>query len=91
MTSLAPPLCAGIQKNAQALQHMLKHPLLYRSSKPKLDTLQKHYVPKERRVNLCLPEHANGPLGLPQVQLSTGHAFPVPHMLPACCYDCVRR
>ncbi|XP_023501488.1 X-ray radiation resistance-associated protein 1 isoform X6 [Equus caballus] len=58
----------GIQKNAQALQHMLKHPLLYRSSKPKLDTLQKHYVPKERRVNLCLPEHANGPLGLPQAQ-----------------------
>ncbi|XP_046540748.1 X-ray radiation resistance-associated protein 1 isoform X4 [Equus quagga] len=40
----------GIQKNAQALQHMLKHPLLYRSSKPKLDTLQKHYVPKERRA-----------------------------------------
>nr|XP_008524359.1 PREDICTED: X-ray radiation resistance-associated protein 1 isoform X4 [Equus przewalskii] len=36
----------GIQKNAQALQH----PLLYRSSKPKLDTLQKHYVPKERRA-----------------------------------------
>nr|XP_008524356.1 PREDICTED: X-ray radiation resistance-associated protein 1 isoform X2 [Equus przewalskii] len=54
----------GIQKNAQALQH----PLLYRSSKPKLDTLQKHYVPKERRVNLCLPERANGPLGLPQAQ-----------------------
>ncbi|XP_070480250.1 X-ray radiation resistance-associated protein 1 isoform X4 [Equus przewalskii] len=40
----------GIQKNVQALQHMLKHPLLYRSSKPKLDTLQKHYVPKERRA-----------------------------------------
>ncbi|XP_070480256.1 X-ray radiation resistance-associated protein 1 isoform X10 [Equus przewalskii] len=58
----------GIQKNVQALQHMLKHPLLYRSSKPKLDTLQKHYVPKERRVNLCLPERANGPLGLPQAQ-----------------------
>uniref|UniRef100_A0A5F5PRX3 X-ray radiation resistance associated 1 n=1 Tax=Equus caballus TaxID=9796 RepID=A0A5F5PRX3_HORSE len=43
----------GIQKNAQALQHMLKHPLLYRSSKPKLDTLQKHYVPKERRELSC--------------------------------------
>ncbi|XP_014645814.1 PREDICTED: X-ray radiation resistance-associated protein 1 [Ceratotherium simum simum] len=40
----------GIQKNAQALQHMLKHPLLYRSSKPRLDTLQKHYVPKEKRA-----------------------------------------
>ncbi|KAL2806771.1 X-ray radiation resistance-associated protein 1 isoform 5 [Daubentonia madagascariensis] len=38
----------GIQKNAQALQHMLKHPLLYHPSKPKLDTLQKHYVPKEK-------------------------------------------
>ncbi|XP_003781410.1 X-ray radiation resistance-associated protein 1 [Otolemur garnettii] len=40
----------GIQKNAQALQHMLKHPILYRSSKPKLDAFQKHYVPKERRA-----------------------------------------
>ncbi|XP_062950356.1 X-ray radiation resistance-associated protein 1 isoform X2 [Cynocephalus volans] len=40
----------GIQKNAQALHHMLKYPLLYRSSKPKLDTLQKHYVPKEKRA-----------------------------------------
>uniref|UniRef100_A0A2K6FTE6 X-ray radiation resistance associated 1 n=1 Tax=Propithecus coquereli TaxID=379532 RepID=A0A2K6FTE6_PROCO len=40
----------GIQKNAQALQHMLKHPLLCRSSKPKLDTLQKHYVPKEKQA-----------------------------------------
>ncbi|XP_014446094.1 X-ray radiation resistance-associated protein 1 isoform X2 [Tupaia chinensis] len=40
----------GIQKNAQALQHMLKHPLLYRSSKAKLDTPQKHYFPKEKRA-----------------------------------------
>ncbi|XP_057409021.1 X-ray radiation resistance-associated protein 1 isoform X6 [Balaenoptera acutorostrata] len=40
----------GIQKNAQALQHMLKHPLVYRSCKPRLDTLQKHYVPKEKRT-----------------------------------------
>ncbi|XP_066894592.1 X-ray radiation resistance-associated protein 1 isoform X1 [Kogia breviceps] len=40
----------GIQKNAQALQHMLKHPLVYCSCKPKLDTLQKHYVPKEKRT-----------------------------------------
>nr|XP_055138916.1 X-ray radiation resistance-associated protein 1 isoform X11 [Symphalangus syndactylus] len=38
----------GIQKNAQALQEMLKHPLLCHSSKPKLDTLQKPYVPKKR-------------------------------------------
>lgn len=41
---------AGLQKNAQALQRMLKCPLLYRSSKPRLDAFQKHYVPKERRV-----------------------------------------
>ncbi|XP_072825320.1 X-ray radiation resistance-associated protein 1 isoform X3 [Vicugna pacos] len=40
----------GIQKNAQALQHMLKHPLLHRSCKPRLDSLQKHYVPKEKRT-----------------------------------------
>ncbi|KAM5317718.1 X-ray radiation resistance-associated protein 1 isoform 2-T2 [Glossophaga mutica] len=40
----------GIQKNAQALQHMLKHPVLYCSSKPRRDTLQKHYVPKEKRA-----------------------------------------
>ncbi|XP_040140876.1 X-ray radiation resistance-associated protein 1 isoform X2 [Ictidomys tridecemlineatus] len=40
----------GIQKNAQALQHMLKHPLLCHPSKPKLDTIQKHYVPKEKRA-----------------------------------------
>ncbi|XP_059786795.1 X-ray radiation resistance-associated protein 1 isoform X5 [Balaenoptera ricei] len=40
----------GIQKNAQALQHMLKHPLVYRSCKPRLDALQKHYVPKEKRT-----------------------------------------
>ncbi|XP_076969689.1 X-ray radiation resistance-associated protein 1 isoform X2 [Tamandua tetradactyla] len=40
----------GIQKNAQALQHMLKHPLLYRSSKPRMDTFQKPYIPKEKRA-----------------------------------------
>ncbi|KAM8923096.1 X-ray radiation resistance-associated protein 1 isoform 1-T1 [Lycaon pictus] len=40
----------GIQKNTQALQHMLKYPLLCRSSKPRLDKLQKHYVPKEKRA-----------------------------------------
>ncbi|DAA21910.1 TPA: X-ray radiation resistance-associated protein 1 [Bos taurus] len=28
----------------------VKHPLVYRSSKPRLDTLQKHYVPKEKRT-----------------------------------------
>ncbi|XP_042636886.1 X-ray radiation resistance-associated protein 1 [Orycteropus afer afer] len=40
----------GIQKNAQALQHMLKHPLLYRSSKPRMDTFQKPFVLKEKRA-----------------------------------------
>ncbi|XP_036894306.1 X-ray radiation resistance-associated protein 1 isoform X1 [Sturnira hondurensis] len=40
----------GIQKNAQALQHMLKHPVLYCSSKPRQDALQRHYVPKEKRA-----------------------------------------
>ncbi|XP_004382027.1 X-ray radiation resistance-associated protein 1 isoform X3 [Trichechus manatus latirostris] len=39
----------GIQKNAQALQHMLKHPLTYRSSKPKMDTFQKPFFPKQKR------------------------------------------
>ncbi|KAM9221966.1 X-ray radiation resistance-associated protein 1 isoform 4-T4 [Dugong dugon] len=39
----------GIQKNAQALQRMLKHPLTYRSSKPKMDTFQKPFFPKQKR------------------------------------------
>ncbi|XP_069891112.1 X-ray radiation resistance-associated protein 1 isoform X4 [Dipodomys merriami] len=39
----------GIQKNAQALQRMLKYPLLCRSSKPKLDSIQKPYIPKRKR------------------------------------------
>uniref|UniRef100_A0A5F9DUC5 X-ray radiation resistance-associated protein 1 n=1 Tax=Oryctolagus cuniculus TaxID=9986 RepID=A0A5F9DUC5_RABIT len=43
----------GIQKNAQALQHLLRHPLVYRSSKPRLDTLQKLYVPREKRARCC--------------------------------------
>ncbi|XP_055138911.1 X-ray radiation resistance-associated protein 1 isoform X8 [Symphalangus syndactylus] len=45
----------GIQKNAQALQEMLKHPLLCHSSKPKLDTLQKPYVPKKRAQRIPIP------------------------------------
>ncbi|XP_003748978.1 X-ray radiation resistance-associated protein 1 isoform X1 [Rattus norvegicus] len=40
----------GIQKNAQALHRMLKQPLICRSSKPRLDTFQKPYIPKEKRV-----------------------------------------
>uniref|UniRef100_A0A8C9BIG2 X-ray radiation resistance-associated protein 1 n=1 Tax=Phocoena sinus TaxID=42100 RepID=A0A8C9BIG2_PHOSS len=50
----------GIQKNAQALQHMLKHPLVYRSCKPRLDTLQKHYVPKEKRELSCASRQSSG-------------------------------
>lgn len=42
----------GIQKNTQALRHLLKHPLLHCSSRPKPDALQKYHVPKEKRVNL---------------------------------------
>nr|XP_034366042.1 X-ray radiation resistance-associated protein 1 isoform X2 [Arvicanthis niloticus] len=40
----------GIQKNAQALHRMLKQPLICRSSKPRLDTFQKPYIPKEKRT-----------------------------------------
>nr|XP_036882076.1 X-ray radiation resistance-associated protein 1 isoform X3 [Manis javanica] len=40
----------GIQKNAQALQHMLKHPLPSHSPKPKLNTPWKPFLPKEKRA-----------------------------------------
>ncbi|XP_050010371.1 X-ray radiation resistance-associated protein 1 isoform X2 [Alexandromys fortis] len=40
----------GIQKNAQALHRMLKQPLVCRSSKPRLVTFQKPYIPKEKRA-----------------------------------------
>ncbi|KAI5193119.1 X-Ray Radiation Resistance-Associated Protein 1 [Manis pentadactyla] len=40
----------GIQKNAQALQYMLKHPLPSHSPKPKLNTPWKPFVPKEKRA-----------------------------------------
>ncbi|XP_032708958.1 X-ray radiation resistance-associated protein 1 isoform X5 [Lontra canadensis] len=40
----------GIQKNTQALQRMLKCPLLCHSAKPRLDTLQKRYMPKKKRA-----------------------------------------
>uniref|UniRef100_A0A452RBY1 Uncharacterized protein n=1 Tax=Ursus americanus TaxID=9643 RepID=A0A452RBY1_URSAM len=50
----------GLQKNAQALQRMLKCPLLYRSSKPRLDAFQKHYVPKERRELSCASRLSGG-------------------------------
>ncbi|KFV81771.1 X-ray radiation resistance-associated protein 1, partial [Struthio camelus australis] len=35
----------GIQKNVQALNYLLKHPLVYRDSKARLDSVQKPYVP----------------------------------------------
>lgn len=42
---------------------MLKHPLVYRSCKARLDTLQKHYVPKEKRVNFHHTVYVNCPSG----------------------------
>lgn len=41
----------GIQRNAQALQHMLQHPPP-QPSKPKQNTLQPHCVPRQKRVKL---------------------------------------
>ncbi|KAM6158531.1 X-ray radiation resistance-associated protein 1 [Rhynchocyon petersi] len=41
----------GIQKNVQALQHMLKHPLHYRSSKPRTDSVRKPFISKEKRTH----------------------------------------
>lgn len=49
------PSLLGIQKNAQALHRMLKQPLVCRSSKPRLDTFQKPYIPKEKRVSTSEP------------------------------------
>ncbi|XP_068926950.1 X-ray radiation resistance-associated protein 1 [Petaurus breviceps papuanus] len=41
----------GIQQNVKALYNLLKHPLVYRSSKAKLDAFQNPYCPKEKQVN----------------------------------------
>uniref|UniRef100_A0A669QQQ0 Uncharacterized protein n=1 Tax=Phasianus colchicus TaxID=9054 RepID=A0A669QQQ0_PHACC len=38
----------GIQKNVQALYYVLKHPLVYRDAKPRLDSMQKPYVPQKK-------------------------------------------
>lgn len=38
----------GIQKNVQALYYILNHPLVYRDAKPRLDSLQKPYVPRKK-------------------------------------------
>ncbi|XP_023592333.1 X-ray radiation resistance-associated protein 1 isoform X2 [Trichechus manatus latirostris] len=71
----------GIQKNAQALQHMLKHPLTYRSSKPKMDTFQKPFFPKQKRVNIHLTECASSPSGAPQSQMWPSSGYPLRTML----------
>ncbi|KFV05438.1 X-ray radiation resistance-associated protein 1, partial [Pterocles gutturalis] len=39
----------GIQKNVQALYFILKHPLIHRDAKPRLDTIQKPYVPWKKQ------------------------------------------
>lgn len=51
-------LAPGIQQNVQALQHALRHPLVYRDSRPRLDSLQKPYVPR-RKVRRLDPEGRN--------------------------------
>ncbi|NXS43581.1 XRRA1 protein, partial [Balaeniceps rex] len=38
----------GIQKNVQALYYILKHPLVYQDTKPRLDSVQKPYVPRKK-------------------------------------------
>ncbi|XP_010166161.1 X-ray radiation resistance-associated protein 1, partial [Antrostomus carolinensis] len=45
----------GIQKNAQALRYVLKHPLVYRDAKPRLDSVQKPYVPQKKRGRMPSP------------------------------------
>uniref|UniRef100_A0A4X2LJZ5 X-ray radiation resistance associated 1 n=2 Tax=Vombatus ursinus TaxID=29139 RepID=A0A4X2LJZ5_VOMUR len=40
----------GIQQNVKALYNLLKYPLIYRSSKAKLDAFQNPYCPKEKQV-----------------------------------------
>ncbi|XP_048789393.1 X-ray radiation resistance-associated protein 1 [Lagopus muta] len=45
----------GIQKNVQALYYVLKHPLVYRDAKPRLDSMQKPYVPHKKRCRMPDP------------------------------------
>ncbi|XP_031461980.1 X-ray radiation resistance-associated protein 1 [Phasianus colchicus] len=45
----------GIQKNVQALYYVLKHPLVYRDAKPRLDSMQKPYVPQKKRCRMPDP------------------------------------
>ncbi|XP_066846161.1 X-ray radiation resistance-associated protein 1 isoform X1 [Anser cygnoides] len=45
----------GIQKNVQALCYILNHPLVYRDAKPRLDSLQKAYVPRKKHGRMPGP------------------------------------
>ncbi|XP_059680816.1 X-ray radiation resistance-associated protein 1 [Gavia stellata] len=45
----------GIQKDVQALYYILKHPLVYRDTKPRLDSIQKPYVPRKKRGRMPGP------------------------------------
>ncbi|NXL53040.1 XRRA1 protein, partial [Podilymbus podiceps] len=45
----------GIQKNVQALHYILKHPLVYRDARPRLDSVQKPYVPQKKRGRMPGP------------------------------------
>ncbi|NWH50010.1 XRRA1 protein, partial [Fregata magnificens] len=45
----------GIQKNVQALYNILKHPLVYRDTKPRLDSVQKPYVPRKKHGRMPGP------------------------------------
>ncbi|XP_042648486.1 X-ray radiation resistance-associated protein 1 [Tyto alba] len=45
----------GIQKNVQALYYILNHPLVYRDATPRLDSMQKPYVPRKKRGRMPGP------------------------------------
>ncbi|KAF1629063.1 UNVERIFIED_CONTAM: X-ray radiation resistance-associated protein 1, partial [Eudyptes robustus] len=45
----------GIQKNVQALRYILKHPLVYQDTKPRLDSVQKPYVPRKKHGRMPGP------------------------------------
>ncbi|NXQ91344.1 XRRA1 protein, partial [Nyctibius grandis] len=45
----------GIQKNVQALHYILKHPLVYWDTKPRLDSIQNPYVPQKKRGRMPDP------------------------------------
>ncbi|XP_040427213.1 X-ray radiation resistance-associated protein 1 [Cygnus olor] len=45
----------GIQKNVQALCYILNHPLVYRDAKPRLESLQKPYVPRKKHGRMPGP------------------------------------